>query len=66
MINQFLYKTRKSIVDAQRELGLEYVSDHEITLTQCNSCGIWLKPHQMLKDLDGLDICKDCYDAYGP
>jgi hypothetical protein len=63
-LEKALYKTRKSILEAEAETGIKYVLDSEISLKQCNSCGIWLKT--MLKDLDGLDICNQCYNAYGP
>lgn len=56
-----LYKTRKSLLDITEEFG--YTRD--IALLQCSSCNIWLRPLQLLKDLDGLEICKDCKDSYG-
>lgn len=60
-----LYKTRKSVLEGLVEIGDNNVSSGDITLSQCNSCGVWLKPSQMLKDLDGLDICNYCHAAYG-
>lgn len=65
-LESILYKTRKSALDAIRELDVQYVLDSEISLCQCNSCGIWLKPSQFKKDLDGLDICNECLIYYGP
>jgi hypothetical protein len=56
-----LYKTRKSIIDAIEEIGYA----DTISLLQCSSCNIWLKPQQLLKDLDGLEICVNCRDSYG-
>lgn len=64
-VDYVLYKTHKSTLDAFRELMIEYNSEWEINLLQCTSCGIWLKPTQLLKDLDGLDICSDCQTTYG-
>ena len=64
-IDLALYKTRKSPLEACAELGIQYVLNVEITLGQCNSCGIWLKPYQLVKDADGLDICNDCLTYYG-
>lgn len=64
-LDYVLYKTHKSILDACAELMIEYSSEVEIHLKQCNCCGIWLKPGQLVKDLDGLDICQTCVDAYG-
>ncbi len=65
-LDYVLYKTHKTVKDACTELIIPYSDSVEISLCQCNSCGIWLKPNQLVKDLDGLDICKDCYTVYGP
>ena len=62
-LDKVLYKTHKSVLEAQTELGDNNVS--LITLSQCNSCGIWLKDSQLKPDLDGLPICKTCEDFYG-
>jgi hypothetical protein len=59
-VDYVLYKTRKNPLEAFRELMIEYDSEWEINLIQCTSCGIWLKPPQLFKDLDGLDICNEC------
>jgi hypothetical protein len=59
-----LFKTRKNILETASEIGYNYHSEVGITLKQCNCCGIWLKKMQL--DLDGLDICDYCLDAYGP
>lgn len=56
-----LYKTRKNINSVLEEIGCE----QSISLLQCSSCNIWLKPHQLIKDLDGLEICTDCKNYYG-
>lgn len=59
-----LNNTRKSVLEVCTELMVECPLDIEIGLKQCNCCGLWLK--KMQKDLDGLDICSYCLDAYGP
>ena len=64
-IDEVLYKTHKSVLAAFRELMIEYNSEWEINLKQCTSCGIWLKHHQLKKDLDNLEVCDDCIKAYG-
>lgn len=65
-LDYVLYKTHKSVQDACTELFIPYSADTvKVSLCQCTSCGIWLKPLQLIKDLDNLDICKDCYTAYG-
>lgn len=64
-IDKALYKTRKYALDALAELSDNNVSLGDISLEQCNSCSVWLKPEQLTPDLDGLPICKDCVDHYG-
>jgi hypothetical protein len=59
-----LYNTRKSVLEGCRELGYNYSLDDDINLLCCTSCGIWLK--YMMEDLDGNNICKVCYNTYGP
>lgn len=61
-----LYKTRKTALEASIEIGHNDISLGDITLEQCASCNIWLKPTQLQKDLDGLPICRECYTFYGP
>lgn len=63
-IEKALYKTRKSALAVLNELGYNDISSVEIRLKCCSSCGIWLP--KMKLDLDGLDICDYCLDAYGP
>lgn len=65
-IDSLLYKTRKSALDALLELGHNDISLGDITLDQCASCNIWLKPNQFKKDLDDSPICKECFEFYGP
>lgn len=66
IVDSGLYKTRKTVLEVCREFDIEYTDSLEISLSQCSSCGIWLKPNQFKKDLDNLDICQDCLDYYGP
>ena len=61
-----LYKTRKSVLEVCRHLDIQYPPDVEISaIEECSSCGIWLKPSAMVKDLDNNLICKDCEYHYG-
>jgi len=62
-VENLLINTRKSILEVCDELMVEYHSEIEIRLKQCNCCGIWQR--NMKLDLDGLDICTYCLDAYG-
>lgn len=64
-LDKVLYKTRKSVLEAEAELSDNNVYSADISLEQCNSCGIWLKTTQLKPDLDGLPICKDCENFYG-
>jgi hypothetical protein len=59
-----LVNTRKSWLDVATELGYNESYSVETTLKCCCSCGLWLP--RMRLDLDGLDICNYCLDAYGP
>lgn len=59
-----LYKTRKNALEVLTELGYNDYSSVEIRLKCCSSCGLWLS--RMKLDLDGLDICDYCLEAYGP
>lgn len=63
-LDHALFNTRKSILDAVAETGVEYTQESDISLEQCACCGVWLKTFE--KDLDGLNICKICLDEYGP
>lgn len=64
MIEEVLIRTRKSVLEVCTEMGYNYPYEMPIELCQCNNCGIWLK--YMVKDLDELDICQQCLEAYGP
>lgn len=63
-IEKTLINTRKTALEALTELGYNESYSLEINLKCCTSCGLWLK--KMKLDLDGLDICNYCLDAYGP
>ena len=64
-LEQALYKTHKNPLEAAAELGIQYQNDIEIGLDQCVDCGIWLKPNQLIPDLDNQKICLDCRDFIG-
>ena len=64
-LDSLLYKTRKNVLEIAAELGDNSISLGDISLEQCNSCGVWLKPSQLKPDLDDLRICKDCEGYYG-
>lgn len=60
-----LNRTRKTILEVCRELGIEY-TDSLPNIDQCNSCGIWLKKSKLIPDLDKNPICNECLTFYGP
>jgi hypothetical protein len=64
-LERHLYKTRKTFRAACHEIGedIEYACTPE--LETCTSCDIWLKSDELIPDLDGLPICKDCLSHYG-
>jgi hypothetical protein len=64
-LDRALYRTRKNALDTLSELPDNSISLDEITLNQCSSCNIWLKPAQLSTDLDGSPICKECETHYG-
>ncbi len=65
-LDTILHRTRKTVLEAAAELGHNDISVGDITLDQCNSCGIWLKPSRLHLDLDKNPICNDCLTFYGP
>lgn len=62
-----LDRTRKSLWEICRELGIDYdevdVYTLEKQITQCTHCDIWTK--QPVLDLDGNPICKVCLGISG-
>lgn len=62
-LDKILYHTRKTVLEASAEMIENNVS--LVTLEQCNSCSVWLKPEQLKPDLDGFPICKPCETHYG-
>jgi formylmethanofuran dehydrogenase subunit E len=64
-IEQLLYKTRNTVLDARLELDLEVESVDISNIAACSSCGIWLRPKELKPDQDGMPICKDCLRWYG-
>lgn len=58
-----LINTRKSVLEVCEDLGYNNISEVEIHLEQCSSCGLWQT--KLIPDLDGNGICKYCYASYG-
>jgi hypothetical protein len=65
-VEEYLYKTRNSVLDACNALRIKTPYEQDIELAACSSCSIWLKPIQMKQDLDGYPICENCLAHYGP
>jgi len=64
-IEQLLYRTRNTVLEARLELDLEVEAVDISNIAACSSCGIWLRPKELKPDQDGLPICKDCLRWYG-
>lgn len=66
-LSKHLYKTRKNLLEVCAEFDIEYDLDSlELSVEQCSSCNIWLKPKELHEDLDKNPICGDCLRFYGP
>ena len=59
VLEQTLYKTRKSIRQAQIEIDFETSVITEIE--ECANCDIWWKKKEMNKDRGGNYICNFCF-----
>jgi len=64
-IEQLLYRTRNTVLDARQELNLTVEDVELLNIEPCSSCSIWLKPKELKPDQDGLPICRDCLRWYG-
>lgn len=64
-LEQRLYKTRDTVLEARLELDLEVEAVDIYNIAACSSCGIWLKPTALKPDQDGMEICADCRRWYG-
>jgi hypothetical protein len=64
-LTDLLYRTNTSIVDACRELGIEYNPEDLEDLETCSLCGIWWFSYQLAVDDEGLNNCKFCETHYG-
>ena len=64
-VEKSLYRTRKTLRDACRELNLVYEDTCVGTIDTCSSCGIWVKVKELVPDEDKNPICKECLTFYG-
>lgn len=60
-----LYRTNTSVLEACRELGIEYNPEDLEDLETCSLCGIHWFSYELLIDTDGLNTCKFCQKYYG-
>lgn len=65
-IEKSLYRTRKTLGQVCKELGIDIEDVTICDIDTCSSCSIWEKMFSLKEDLDGNLICKYCYDTYGP
>ena len=63
LLERTLYKTRKTVLEACREIDVQYPPEDDIGLESCSCCGVWLI--SMKRDLDSSPICDICLDTYG-
>jgi hypothetical protein len=64
-VDQYLYRTRKSIRQVCTENGIAFDDAQVIAVDSCTSCNIWQKPRDLRLDLDENLICRQCYDHFG-
>lgn len=60
-----LHNTRKNALEVMKSLGYNNVNGSEITVIACTSCNLWQFPRELVKDLDGYEICRNCFRFYG-
>lgn len=64
-LSNYLDKTRKSLPDVCKELGIDWemVDESQLLVTQCTHCDVWTK--RVILDLDKNPICYLCRDLVG-
>ena len=60
-----LYRSRRTLLDVCREMGLDIDTVELKELETCSSCSIWRKTRELKDDLDGNPICPECVRFYG-
>jgi hypothetical protein len=64
-LDKALYRTRNSFRQACQEAGIDYNDELNTSLGECAHCNIWLKPKELIPDLDNNPICKTCFTYEG-
>jgi hypothetical protein len=64
-IERSLIKTRKTLYEVCRELGLDVPDRDELVVDQCTHCNTWNFKYKLSEDLDGNPICRYCEDLVG-
>ena len=64
-LEKSLHRTRKSLIQVCKELGILELDCEVPTMDNCSSCGIWRMVTELRPDLDKNPICKECFVFYG-
>lgn len=65
-LEQALKGTRKTMLDACKQMGIDLPDDDSVAklyVSQCSMCSIWGTKRLMIQDLDGFEVCRVCDDA---
>lgn len=65
MLIKALYKKNTSVLEACKELGIEFEEEMLGDLERCTHCNIWYHSFELLPDQDDNDICKFCETHFG-
>lgn len=62
-----LLGTRRALSTACNDLDIDIndIDPLNLMATQCSSCGIWHRSHNIIDDLDSNPICRYCEDLMG-
>lgn len=66
-LEEYVRNSSKTLLQACNYLGFEMpASGISLTnYTQCSQCDIWTGNKKLLKDSDGMPICRVCFTFYG-
>lgn len=64
-VERTLHRTRKTLMEACIEAGVEFDPGLVTNIQECSNCSIWHKISELIPDLDNNPICKNCKHFYG-
>lgn len=62
LLSKELYRTSKKVLEACRDLGIEFNPEDLEDLEQCICCDTWYHSYELEAD---TDFCKYCEYTYG-